>query len=342
MEQLPKVSIIMCIYNGGKYVREAVDSILNQTFTDFEFIIINDGSKDKTKEILESYADARIKIHHQENIGLTKSLNRALSFTRGKYIARQDADDVSMPLRIEEQVKCLDSNRDVVLVGTGFVKIDESGAEKLVCMLPENDTMIRWKLLFDNCFCHTSVMVRASTIYNNKLFYDEKIKKAQDYDLWSRLLCHGKGYNIQKPFVKYRIHNAQISCAQATEQKHYAMIISQKNIVRLGLQVSAEAIPMLLAWETHCVHDMDDNIFKAAPLYVKLLKVFSTHNAADPEVLKKIKIRFLENGCWAVKSTNIFASFSSGLLMTLIRLDKTFVLKHFLTRILNKLIVNGL
>ncbi len=128
MSENPKVSVIMSVYNGDKYLREAIESILNQTFTDFEFIIVNDGSTDNSLEIIESYDDERIKtINNKKNIGLTKSLNKALKFAKGKYIARQDADDVSLPNRFEKQVEYLDSHPEVALVGTSVYLIDENG-----------------------------------------------------------------------------------------------------------------------------------------------------------------------------------------------------------------------
>jgi len=115
----PKISVIMSVYNGEKYLREAIESILNQTFRDFEFIIINDGSTDKTSEILSSYNDPRIVIiNNKRNIGLTKSLNKGLKMVKGEYIARQDADDVSLPERLERMVNFLDMNRDVGLLGS--------------------------------------------------------------------------------------------------------------------------------------------------------------------------------------------------------------------------------
>ena len=119
----PKVAVLMSVYNGEKYLREAINSILSQTFNDFEFLIINDGSTDGTADILKSYTDSRIKIiNNEKNIGLTKSLNKGLKIAKGEYIARQDADDISMPERLKEEVAFLEIHKDYAVVGT-FVKI---------------------------------------------------------------------------------------------------------------------------------------------------------------------------------------------------------------------------
>ena len=118
MKNDPKISVVMAVYNGEKYLREAIDSILNQTFKDFEFIIVNDGSTDRTREILESFIDPRIVLIHQEHMGLTKSLNRGIALAKGKYIARQDADDISMAERLEKQFNFLESHENVALLGT--------------------------------------------------------------------------------------------------------------------------------------------------------------------------------------------------------------------------------
>lgn len=123
----PKVSVVMSVYNGEKYLPETIDSILNQTFKDFEFIIINDGSTDKTAKILTSYDDPRIRIFNQENMGLTKSLNRAISLAKGEYIARMDADDISYPERLKKQVDYLNKNPDIGLVGSKYIRIDKRG-----------------------------------------------------------------------------------------------------------------------------------------------------------------------------------------------------------------------
>ena len=157
----PKVSVVMSVYNGERYLREAVESILNQTFIDFEFVIIDDGSTDDTLGILERYTDPRIRlVKNGRNIGLTESLNRGIRLARGKYVARQDADDISLPERLSSQLLFLDKHRGIGLVGTSFDIIDSSGRLCEQVILPTDNETLQELLWVRNCFCHGSVMMR--------------------------------------------------------------------------------------------------------------------------------------------------------------------------------------
>ena len=160
MTHTPRISIVMSVYNGEKYLREAVNSILNQTFKDFEFIIINDGSTDGTREILESYNDPRIILIHKGNMGLTQSLNKGIALAKGKYIARQDADDISLPERLEKQIEFLERNEKVALLGTAIEIIDEIGNYLQTIKPPTDDSSIRKGIKQNNYFCHGSVIFK--------------------------------------------------------------------------------------------------------------------------------------------------------------------------------------
>lgn len=198
----PKVSVVMPVYNGQRYLRQVIDSILNQTFKDFEFIIINDGSTDSTKKILEGYFDRRIVIiENQQNLGFTKSLNRGLKRARGEYIARQDADDISLPERLEKMVDFLDKNKDVGLLGASFIKIDEDGKEYETCLLDTEDEQIRKRLLVDKHFGHE--MYRKICI-EKVGFYRDVLYPCEDYDLNLRIAEKFKVANIREPLYKYR------------------------------------------------------------------------------------------------------------------------------------------
>ena len=220
---IPKVSVIMSVYNGEKYLREAIDSILNQTFTDFEFIIINDGSTDHTKQILESYSDPRIRLFHQKNIGLTKSLNIGLKIAEGEYIARMDADDISLPERFSRQVKYLDNNLHVGLLGSRYLQIDEKGVDQNEIQVPiGREDIFNHLLLFGSAFCHSSMMFR-KLLAQNAGFYDESMMYAQDYDLGIRIFELCEVVNFPEILQKWR-YNAStgISVKKNIEQKQYA------------------------------------------------------------------------------------------------------------------------
>jgi glycosyltransferase involved in cell wall biosynthesis len=200
----------MSVFNGEKYLREAVESILNQTFVDFEFIIINDGSTDKTKTILDSCHDARIRVVHQENIGLTESLNKCLGMARGKYIARMDADDISHATRLEKETSYLDANKDVGLIGTFGIRIDENGKEGHLLSFPTSDDTLRKSLKYDCPFLHGSVMYRKECIEKAGA-YRKKIGPAEDYDLWLRISEHFGLAILDEPLLKDRVVSAGVS-----------------------------------------------------------------------------------------------------------------------------------
>ena len=220
--QSPSVSVIMSVYNGQEHLREAVESILSQTFTDFEFIIINDGSTDRTQEILEEYArrDKRIVILEQENIGLTKSLNRGIHKARGEYIARQDGDDKSFPARLEKEYGAFCSNKNLVLVGTWFRENynDKYFSEVKLSLTSEE---LRRRCFLQNCFAHTSAMFKRK-INNELALYDESFECSQDFELWMRLAARGEFEIVKETLVERRIHKSAITRKRRLHQCYSA------------------------------------------------------------------------------------------------------------------------
>jgi glycosyltransferase involved in cell wall biosynthesis len=240
MGRSPKVSVVMSVYNGERYLQQAINSILNQSFCDFELIIVDDGSTDDTAAIVNSYRDPRIvRFRHATNQGLIASLNFGLTRARGELIARQDADDISLPNRLEEQVGLCDREPQVVIVGSGCHLIDETGTHLGIWRYPLSNTDVRWHMLFHCGFAHTSVMFRADALRRNRLQYEEQAKHAEDYDLWSRLLSYGQGQNTAQVLVKYRRHSHQVSSISAEQQKSVAARISESNLKRLGIHITS-------------------------------------------------------------------------------------------------------
>jgi glycosyltransferase involved in cell wall biosynthesis len=220
----PKVSVVMSVFNNESYIREAVDSILNQTFKDFEFIIINDGSTDRTREILSSYTDERIRLFDQENRGLTRSLNRGLSLANGSYIARMDGDDISEPERFAEEVRFLDQNEKMGLVGTFAYRMDEQGRIVSLSKYKTTTEEIREDLWADCSFCHPSVMFRK--ICTDEVgMYREKVGPSEDYDLWFRITERFDVANIPMPLHKFRINSLGVTMARRFEQLRYIMLV---------------------------------------------------------------------------------------------------------------------
>jgi glycosyltransferase involved in cell wall biosynthesis len=242
----PHVTVLMSVYNGEKYLREAINSILDQTFRDFEFLIVNDFSEDRTPAILESYDDPRIHIiNNEENIGLARSLNNGLNRAEGRYIARMDADDVALPHRLERQVGCLDDHPDVALVVSGAFIIDENGEKKGVYEPTLTSEEYYYSLLFCNCVIHSSVMFRKDVVL--KLGgYDESLKRSQDYDLWCKISNTGRIVGISEPLIKWRDSKANISAVYKNEQDEAAYQIFSRNASKLlGSNVEVDKIRSL-------------------------------------------------------------------------------------------------
>ncbi len=193
----------MSVYNGEEHLREAVDSVIAQTFADFEFLIVDDGSTDQTREILESYDDARIRLIEQENRGLVRSLNRALEEAKGEYVARMDADDVSLPERFSSQVAYLDEHPEVGILGTKVVYIDGTGEVVGAWEVPTLPGEVGWQLFFGTCLAHPSVMMRRELVLELGS-YDGEAQHAEDYDLWARAASMTKLANLESPQVQRR------------------------------------------------------------------------------------------------------------------------------------------
>jgi len=178
---IPKISVVMAVYNGEKYLREAIDSILNQTFNDFEFIIINDGSTDDSAEIIKSYNDPRIILIQQENKGLAAALNEGIKIAKGKFIARMDADDISLKTRLEKQIQFMEAHPEYVAIGSWSNHISADGDYLYTCKMPLESSALKDELP-DKCpFIHTSVLMRTDEVqsvvgYKNvgRYFYQEE------------------------------------------------------------------------------------------------------------------------------------------------------------------------
>lgn len=194
----PLVTVLLPVFNGAIYLDQAIQSILTQTYSNFEFIIINDGSTDKTKNVLHHYSDTRIKvITNQTNQGIVTSLNQGIKAATGKYIARMDADDLSDSKRLTKQVEFLENNRDYVLVGSFTQVIDEDGTALYTIEQPSRNAAIKRNLQNNSCIAHGSVMMRKKVVDKIEGYsLDKKVLHAEDYDLFIRMAGLGKIANI--------------------------------------------------------------------------------------------------------------------------------------------------
>jgi glycosyltransferase involved in cell wall biosynthesis len=219
MKSIP-ITAVMSVFNGQAFLAEAVDSILGQSFGDFEFVIIDDGSTDQTAEILRQYAarDARIRIHRHDNMGRTQSLNVGIRIAGGKYIARMDADDISLPNRFQEQFSFMEDHPDVGLVGGAFQLISVNGSLIDAIRYPTQDLEIRSALRVDNPICHPAAFLRKKLVLEAG-GYRKPFVESEDYDLWLRLSERAQLANLETFVLQYRIHLNQVSIKNMTHQK---------------------------------------------------------------------------------------------------------------------------
>jgi glycosyltransferase involved in cell wall biosynthesis len=250
----------MAVYNGRAYVEEAIESILRQTFTQFEFLIIDDASTDDTTQRIDRFRDPRIRlIRNETNLGLTRSLNRGLAVARGALIARQDADDVSHESRLAAQVGFLEQQPNVVVVGAQCRYVDSRGRPRNVAPWPKStSTMaIRWQLLFDGPFIHTSVMFRRAVIWDELGGYDESFVTSQDFELWSRVASHGfEMRNLDAKLVDFRVHDGSVSTRYRLESAAKLRAVFLGTLVA---QLGTDAVPP--GWPDTLIRITNPNLF---------------------------------------------------------------------------------
>ncbi len=233
MNDYPPVTVLMPVYNGAKYITEAIDSVLAQTFKDYEFLIVNDGSTDTTAEIISSFNDGRIRlIHHRTNLGIAAALNTGLFHARGKYIARFDADDICLPERLAIQFNFLDAHQDYIVIGSDAEYIDESGAHlfSYTCM-GHSDERIRKRMPLLCPFIHSSVMFKK---YPVVLIggYSLYAHNFEDYFLWTQLKDFGKFNNISQALIRVRFNPSSVTIDEKVRGRIFRKI--KREIIRRG------------------------------------------------------------------------------------------------------------
>ena len=230
MSVTPKISVIMSVYNGEDYIEEAIESICNQTFKEWELIVINDCSTDNSSSIINKCAlnDSRIKIHNNEvNLRLPKSLNKAISLASGKYIARMDADDISLPSRLEKQYKFMEENPDIALSSVRFMTIKNDVITSGGCGGRCDSDSIRAMLLFTNPILHPGVIAKAEVLKN--LEYDTNVTCTEDLELWTRFsMGNYKMAILNEYLLLYRIHDKQIT--QTTLERQHNEVVKIQGI----------------------------------------------------------------------------------------------------------------
>jgi glycosyltransferase involved in cell wall biosynthesis len=249
-EARPTISVVLPVYNGERYLAEAVESILAQTFADFELLIVDDGSQDRSLEILRRYAerDARIRLTSRPNAGLVPTLNEMLARARGEFIARMDADDVALPERFARELAYLRTHSECLAVGTAVEWIDPEGEllKRHVPLLGHDEIDAAHLRTREAEICHPSALVRASA-FERVGVYDPALDGAEDLDLWLRIAEVGKLANLPEPLLRYRFHFAKVGFVAKRRQVEAArqavLRACERRKLELELPLAEVAIP---------------------------------------------------------------------------------------------------
>lgn len=246
---MPLISVVLPAYNARKFIEQAVQSILDQSFSDFELLVIDDGSTDGTTEILKAITDPRLRlIRHKTNCGLIHVLNEGIAEAKGEFIARMDADDIAEPGRLETQVQFLEKHPQIGIVGSAIRIIDCNGDMGQTYLFPESHVLVEWSMSFFCPIAHPTVMVRASVIRQHGGYSFNAIH-AEDYDLWTRMSITTQFANLTTPLLRLRKHEDSVT--QTAKQKHLeaAAQVSRRDIERkLGVKVEMSAVRCLCTW----------------------------------------------------------------------------------------------
>ncbi len=306
---VPLVTVLMPVYNGEKYLREAIESILNQTFTDFEFLIINDGSTDHTEEIILSYNDERIKyVKNETNLRLIATLNKGLDLAKGKYIARMDADDISLPERLEKQVAFMEFNHSIGVLGTW---VTTSGLDKNYDILFKKGVAnIRFELFFHNYLHHPTVMLRSEVLRKSALYYDDFLH-AEDYAFWIKLATHTQIDIYPEILLKYRLHNSNISEVHKDFQLQQTSEIRKLQLLSLGINPSAATFEIYEKFIDTGAIGHPQHFKSLMPLLEEIVVQNKSNQLLDEELLfnyfRKKVTDYLELNCWKMgKEINFF------------------------------------
>jgi glycosyltransferase involved in cell wall biosynthesis len=289
-KKCPEVSVVMPVYRCEKYIKESIESILGQTFRDFELIIISDDSTPEMKNILAGFqnSDSRVVAIHQDRKGYFFSRNQCCKIARGTFIAVMDCDDISYLGRLATQVQFLKENPDIGAVGSWYKVIDKSGIVSGKFYFPVSPMVVRWTLLFGNSIGHGTIMMRRQILENVGFYNSGDAGFCEDYDLWVRLLKNTNIANIPKFLLKYRIHHESISQKQQQLLYSSAIEISRSQIVEL-LKETVENDYIAKLYTMKNINTIND-VEKLIKLLEKLVSVFLQTFPCSSEEKNQIKM----------------------------------------------------
>lgn len=296
---MPLVTVLLPVHNGSKFLKEAIESVLGQTLTDFELVIVDDMSVDDTPLIIRSYSDPRIQyIRSDKRLKLAGALNLGISRAKGEFVARMDADDICCKDRLEKQVAHMRKYKDLILCGSAIESFGNGVLSRRE--YPAGSQYIRTYLLFDNPFAHPTVMWRTSFFNRTKLKYDVDYYPAEDYALWSDLVLQGKCDNLVEPLLKYRIHPASMTRSDSCNMDQQAMRIHRNLLTLLGLEPTDDELLVHRYGCTNRLYPKND-VFALRTLgnwFIKLQKCNSKTSLYDNALFRRCLAELWYAACY--------------------------------------------
>jgi glycosyltransferase involved in cell wall biosynthesis len=287
----PLVSVILAAHDADSHLVGAVESVLAQSLESLELVVVDDGSQDRTPALLEAVRDPRlIVVRNDERQGLAAALNRGLDHARARYVARLDADDLALPLRLERQVERLRAG-SLGIVGSAILEIDASGRSRAFHEMPTDPLSVRWHALFSSPFYHPTVLLDRRILDRHHLRYDPAYQESEDYDLWTRLLAVAEGANLADPLVLYRVHALQASQRRRELQRSFQLGIALRQIDRHAHGLDPASVE--LAWSLGAGEPVpSDHVGDAVDAYLDLFAAFlREHGAAETRQIARIAAR---------------------------------------------------
>ena len=302
MENKPLCSVVMSVYNGEEYLKEAIDSILQQSYANFEFIIIDDASTDNSLEIIQSYNDPRIIIiQNNENLFLACSLNKGIRIAKGDYIVRMDADDVSMPERIMKQVSFMERNPQVGISGTCSEIIGYGMGHG---NYSQDDQTIKFKLLHECHLMHPTLIIRKELIFDNDLFFNEQLRKNQDYELFIRAVDYTQYANLPDSLLQYRQTEANVKRDSYNQQEN-VLVIQKKLFHKIGFEISNKQLELYKSIHNQSYLHSKEFLMEAFTLLDGIAQSNNKKQFFEPEKFKAYIADLFENVCRNVKGTGL-------------------------------------
>ena len=276
------VSVIIPVYNGEKFLRDAIESILAQTYPDFELLVIDDASIDGSLELIRSYDDPRMRIlENPVNLGLSGVRNRGIKEARGEYIAFLDCDDISLPTRLEKQVRLFETNPEVGLCGTWTRTFGDTVSSEW--RYPAHSDILRCRMIFDNPFATSSVMLRSEVLARIRTHFDTRFPPAEDYELWERISKKYRVANIPEVLNLYRIHDRQTSSSQKEKQRSAVWRIQLRQLEELGIYPSVKEKDVHLNIGVKAYFESSKIALLASERWLSLLKNANNERRIYPE-----------------------------------------------------------